>query len=114
VSGSEVASTLKPPPRKALAAFRLSQIGDDTVATYLEQGWSLAICCQDCARLVEWTPPMLIARFGEANDTPIAAIAERLACAGETGCGSRRIAVFPHLYDGPWDRRSSKRGPATR
>ena len=97
-----MASTLKPPPKKALKAFHVGQVGDDTVATYLEKGWSLGICCQACERLVEWTPPELARRFPDPGGTRIAAIVQRLACAGEGGCGSRDIAVFPHLFDQPW------------
>jgi len=95
-------STLKPPPRSALARFHVGQVGDDTVASYLAKGWSLAICCKACTRLVEWAPPELDRRFGDQPHLRIAAILERLTCAGEDGCGSREIAVFPHLYDGAW------------
>lgn len=102
MSGSEVRSTLQPPPRKALLAFHAGQVGGDTITTYLERGWSLAIGCKACARLVEWTPDALLQRFGDRPQLRIAALIERLACGGEDGCGSREIAVFPHLYDGPW------------
>lgn len=103
MSGSEPASTLTPPPRKAVQAFHVGQVGEDTVATYLRSGWSLAICCKACARLVEWTPPELAARFGDGATLRIALLVERLRCIGPTGCGSAEIAVFPHLYDGRWD-----------
>jgi hypothetical protein len=97
-----MASTLKPPPKTALKAFHVGQVGDDTVATYLEKGWSLAICCKACERLVEWTPPELARRFPKPAKVKIADLVPRLACAGEAGCGSREIAVFPHLYDDTW------------
>lgn len=97
-----MSSTLRPPPRKALQAFHLGQVGGDTVATYLGNGWSLAICCKACERLIEWTPADLVARFGVRNFPRIADIVPRLVCSGEGGCGSRDIAVFPHLYDGRW------------
>lgn len=102
MSGSEVRSTLKPPPKRALQAFQVGQVGDDTVGDYLAKGWSLAICCKACERLVEWTPPELARRYGDRPKVRIAAIAERLSCAGEAGCGSKEIAVFPHAYDGTW------------
>lgn len=102
MSGSEVRSTLKAPPKKAVQAFHVGQVGDDTVADYLAKGWSLAICCKACERLVEWTPPELARRFGDRPQVRIAAVIARLACAGETGCGSKEIAAFPHLYDGRW------------
>lgn len=93
-------STLQPPPAAALKAFRVSQVGADTVATYLEKGWSLAICCKACARFVEWTPPDLAVRFAGRETLRIANLVPRLACKGEGGCGSDEIAVFPHLFDG--------------
>jgi hypothetical protein len=95
-------STLKRPPAKALVRFHVGQVGDDTVRTYLENGFSLAICCKDCPRLIEWTPHEMEARFGGKLQLRIADIASRLTCAGEEGCGSHDIAVFPHLYDGVW------------
>lgn len=97
-----MASTLKPPPKKALKAFHVGQVGSDTVATYLEKGWSLAICCKACERLVEWTPQDLAQRFTGRERLRIAELVPRLACKGEGGCGSDDIAVFPHPFDGPW------------
>lgn len=102
MSGSEVRSTLKPPPKKALKGFHVGQVGGDTVGDYLAKGWSLAICCKACERLVEWTPPELARRFGDQPRVRIAVIVERLSCAGEHGCGSKEIAAFPHAYDGAW------------
>lgn len=95
-------STLKRPPEKLLRRFRVEDIGEDTVRTYLEKGFSLAICCRSCTRLIEWTPPELEARFGSKPDVRIAEIAQRLSCRGDDGCGSDDVAVFPHLYDHPW------------
>ncbi|QUD90316.1 hypothetical protein [Phenylobacterium montanum] len=95
-------STLKRPPAKMIAGFHARQVGADTVRTFLQNGWSLAICCKACPRVVEWTPPRLQAIFAERLDLKIAALAPRLACTGEDGCGSREVAVFPHAYDGDW------------
>ncbi len=95
-------TTLKRPAAKLLERFHVGQIGDDTVRTYLEKGFSLAIACKDCPRLIEWTPPELQRRFGDRLDLKIADIAERLACTGDGGCGSHDVAVFPHGYDGDW------------
>ena len=50
-------STLERPNDRVLRSFNVSQIGADTVRTYLRHGYSLAICCRDCPRLIEWTPP---------------------------------------------------------
>lgn len=96
------ASTLQRPPEAAIRRFTAEQAGSDTVGEYLAKGWSLGICCKACPRLVEWTPPDLARRFGDRPGLPVAQLAQRLTCTGEGGCGSREIAVFPHLYDGPW------------
>lgn len=95
-------STLERPHDRVLRSFGLGQIGADTIRTYLRHGYSLAICCRDCPRLIEWTPPELEAKFGHRLDLRIADIAARLSCTGEGGCGARDVAVFPHLYDLPW------------
>lgn len=95
-------STLTRPPEKLLRHFHIGQIGSDTVRVFLTKGFSLAICCRDCPRVIEWTPPELEARFGGRPDLRIADLATRLACTGDKGCGSRNIALFPHLYDGEW------------
>lgn len=95
-------SSLKRPPEKAVQRFHVGQVGEDTVRTFLTRGYSLGICCKACPRMVEWTPPELARRFGDRLDLRIADLAPRLSCAGEGGCGSREIAVFPHLYDGEW------------
>lgn len=95
-------STLKRPTAKLLSRFRADQMHDDTVRVFLEKGFSLAICCRDCPRLIEWTPWDLEQRFGHRLDLRIADLAPRLACTGDEGCGSRDIAVFPHGYDGAW------------
>ncbi len=95
-------STLKRPPAKLLERYHHGQIGGDTIRVYLTKGYSLAICCRACLRLVEWRPPELLRRFGAKLDLPIARLGERLSCTVEGGCGSHDIAVFPHLYDQAW------------
>lgn len=88
-------STLRRPSGKPLEIFHVGMIPrGDTVQTYLDEGWSLGIACKDCPRLVEWTPEDLQERFAPA--TPIVQIARKLTCSGPSGCGSERIAVFPH------------------
>jgi hypothetical protein len=99
---TDQSSTLKRPPEPAVRRFHAGQVGGDTIRTFLAKGYSLAICCKDCPPLVEWTPPELERRFGDRPDLRIADLAPRLSCAGAGGCGSRDIAVFPHLYDQPW------------
>jgi hypothetical protein len=98
----DIPSTLKRPTAKLLARFRLDDIGDDTIRVFLTKGFSLAICCRDCPRMIEWTPADLDQRFGHILDLRIADLASRLSCTGDEGCGSQDIAVFPHAYDGRW------------
>ena len=95
-------TTLKRPPQSLIDRFHVGQVGDDTIGTFLEKGFSLVICCQDCPRMIEWTPPQLAERYGEKPGLRIAELVPRLACKGEGGCGSSHVAVFPHAYDGPW------------
>lgn len=95
-------STLQRPHDQLLKGFKASDVGADTVAKYLREGWSLAICCRDCPRLIEWTPPELEVMFASRLDLRIADLAARLSCKGEGGCGAQDVAVFPHLYDLPW------------
>jgi hypothetical protein len=67
-------STLKRPPERMLERFRVDpQMRSDTIRLYLEKGWSLAVCCRDCPRIVEWTPPQLAERFADKLDLSIAA-----------------------------------------
>jgi hypothetical protein len=95
-------STLERPPAKLIAQFQLHYVGDHTIGYYLQRGFSLAICCRACPRMVEWTPPILLQRYGYSPRLRIATLVPKLSCAGEGGCGSREVAVFPHAYDGPW------------
>ena len=95
-------STLQPPPKAAWRRFHPGQAGADTVADYLAKGWSLAMGCKACERLVEWTPPELAARYAAPERVRIADLARRLRCRGDAGCGSDQVAVFPHAFDGAW------------
>lgn len=95
-------STLKRPAQNLIDRFDVWQVKDRTIRGFLEKGFSLAICCKACRRMIEWTPPMLLERFGSRLDLPLADLVPRLACAGEEGCDSKEVAVFPHLYDGEW------------
>jgi len=96
-------STLRRPPTRLLQQARLDrQMHADTIKLYLENGWSLALCCCGCERIVEWTPPALAERFTGKLHVTIADLVDRVACTGEGGCGSKDIALFPHPYDHPW------------
>ncbi|MDQ0462949.1 hypothetical protein QO010_000697 [Caulobacter ginsengisoli] len=97
-----MASTIKRPEEHYIRKFRPSYVGRDTIRTLLQNGYSLGICCKDCPRLIEWTPPELLERFEDRLDLRLADLVSRLACSGDGGCGSREVAVFPHLYDEPW------------
>lgn len=90
------------PPEALIQRFRLGQVGEDTVRSFLEARFSLVICCKACPRLVAWTPPDLAERFGHRTDLRLADLVPRLACVGEGGCGSREIAVFPEFWPGDW------------
>jgi hypothetical protein len=102
MAGSHPPFTLQRPPAKLLQRFHVRQVGNDTIRTYLSKGFSLAICRRDCPRLTEWTPPELLERFGSRVDLRIADLLPRLSCTGDGGCGSHDVAVFPHIYAGPW------------
>jgi hypothetical protein len=95
-------STMQRPDEKLMSRFALWQVRDRTIRNYLEKGFSLGICCRNCPRTIEWTPPELLQRFANRLDLPLTELAPRLSCTGQDGCGSRDIAVFPHLYDGSW------------
>jgi hypothetical protein len=102
MSEDPVQSTLQRPDAKLISRFALWQVRDRTIRNYLEKGFSLAICCRNCPRTIEWTPADLLQRFGSRLDLPLKDLVPRLSCTGEEGCGSHDIAVFPHLYDGAW------------
>ena len=95
-------STLERPEDRLIQRFDVGQVKGKTIRGLLEKGFSLAICCRACPRLVEWTPPQLLERFGETLDLRLVDLVPRLACSGDEGCGSRDVAVFPHFYDGAW------------
>lgn len=97
-----VPSTLKRPAEKLILRFDVWQVKDRTIRSYLEKGFSLAICCKHCPRMIEWTPPQLFQKFDGKLDLQLADLVPRLSCSGDAGCGSKEVAVFPHLYDGAW------------
>ena len=90
-------------PEKMLQRSRTDlRMQKDTIQLYLEKGWSLAVCCCHCPRIVEWAPPDLAEGFASKLDTTISAVLARVACKGEGGCGSKNVALFPHAYDHAW------------
>ena len=76
-------STLTRPAPHLLKRFHLGQVGNDTIETFLTKGYSLAICCRDCPRLIEWTPPDLAEKFGDRIKLRIADLGARFTCTGE-------------------------------
>ena len=97
-----VPSTLKRPAQQLISRFDVWQVKDRTIRSFLEKGFSLAICCKACPRIIEWTPQELLAKFDGKLDLQLADLVPRLNCSGDEGCGSKEVAVFPHLYDGEW------------
>jgi len=97
-----VHSTLKRPAQKLIDRFDVSKMPHRTIRMLVAKGFSLAICCKQCSRMIEWTPQDLVDRFGSKLDLPLAELVPKLACTGREGCGSKEVAVFPHFYDGEW------------
>lgn len=93
---------LERPADRLVQKFDVWQVKDRTIRGLLAKGFSLAICCKACPRMIEWTPPELLRRFETKLDLRLADLVPRLSCSGDEGCGSREVAVFPHLYDGRW------------
>jgi len=89
-------STLKRPEDKAIRSFKPWMVGDDTIGTLLDEGWSLGICCRACGRTVECKPQWLADRFGDRRGLRLADLLPRLACAPPNGCGSHDVAIFPY------------------
>lgn len=102
MTGTVVRSTLKRPDQHLIDRFDVWQVKDRTIGCLVAKGFSLAICCKRCPRMIEWTPQDLLDKFATKLDLPLADLVPRLACTGEDGCGSKDVAVFPHLYDGAW------------
>jgi len=70
MSETQSPSTLQRPDEKLISRFGLWQVKDHTIRTYLEKGFSLGICCRNCPRTIEWTPPELLRRFEDRLDLP--------------------------------------------
>ncbi|MFC5343410.1 hypothetical protein ACETK8_20420 (plasmid) [Brevundimonas staleyi] len=95
-------STLERPAERLIQKFDVWQVKDRSIRSLLAKGYSLAICCKQCPRMIEWTPQELLQKFEGKLDVQLADLVPRLSCTGEEGCGSREVAVFPHLYEGEW------------
>jgi hypothetical protein len=99
-------TALHRPPAKQIRSFRPSMIGDDTIATLLENGWSLGVCCRNCPRVVEWKPEWIEERFGDQPNLKLAHLQPRLQCDETAGCGARDMVIFPYREKAPPKRKA--------
>ena len=88
-------TTLKRPEEKTIRSFKPWMIGDDTIATLLDNGWSLGICCRHCSRTIEIKPEAIEEKFGDYRHLKLIALLPKLTCGTEKGCGSTDMVLFP-------------------
>jgi hypothetical protein len=86
---------LKRPEEKAIRSFKPWQIGADTIATLLDNGWSLGICCRNCPRTIEMKPEAIEEKFGAYRHLKLVDLLPKLTCGTEKGCGSTDLVLFP-------------------
>jgi hypothetical protein len=78
---------LPPPKRPAEYLLRkwkgvTAEMRSETIRSYLVGGYALCLCCLDCPRCIQWTPPELAERFAGKLNTTIADLVGRVACKG--------------------------------
>ncbi len=95
-------TTLKRAEEKAIRSFKPWMIGNDTIATLLDNRWSLAICCRHCPRTLEMKVEEIEARFGAYRGLRLVDLLPKLECGTEKGCGSKDMVLFP------WKEKSAK------
>lgn len=88
-------TTLKRPEEKAIRSFKPWMIGNDTIATLLDNDWSLGICCRHCPRTIEMKPEAIQQRFGDYRALRLVDLLPKLECGTEKGCGSKEMVLFP-------------------
>ncbi len=88
-------TTLKRPEEKAIRSFKPWMIGNDTIATLLDNGWSLGVCCRDCPRTIEMKVEEIEARFGAYRGLRLVDLLPKLTCGAPKGCGSTDMVLFP-------------------
>jgi hypothetical protein len=94
-------TTLKRPAEKTIRSFKPWMIGNDTIGTLLDHGWSLGICCRHCPRTIEMTPAALEEKFGAYRHMKLADLLPKLECGTENGCGSKEMVLFPWKEKAP-------------
>jgi hypothetical protein len=88
-------TTLTRPEAKAIRSFRPWMVGGDTIATLLDNGWSLGICCRNCPRTIDMKPEAIENRFAGHRDFKLVDLLPLLSCGEEKGCGSTDMVIFP-------------------
>jgi hypothetical protein len=88
-------TTLNRPEEKAIRSFKPWMIGNDTIATLLDNGWSLGICCRHCPRTLEMKVEEIEARFGAYRGLRLVNLLPKLTCGEPKGCGSTDMVLFP-------------------
>lgn len=91
----DLPTTLKRPEEKAIRSFKPWMIGNDTIATLLDNGWSLGICCRHCPRTLEMKVEEIEARFGAYRGLRLVDLLPKLTCGEPKGCGSSDMMLFP-------------------
>ena len=95
-------TTLKRPEEKAIRSFKPWMVGEDTITTLLDNGWSLGICCRHCKRTIEMKPEAIEAKFGDYSGLRLVDLLPKLTCGKPKGCGSTDMVLFP------WKEKPSK------
>jgi hypothetical protein len=91
----DLPTTLKRPEEKTIRSFKPWMIGEDTIATLLDNGWSLGICCRHCPRTIEMKPEAIEAKFGGYRGLRLVDLLPKLTCGEPKGCGSTDMVLFP-------------------
>jgi hypothetical protein len=86
---------LKRPEEKTIRSFKPWMIGDDTIATLLDNGWSMGICCRECPRTIEMKPEAIEEKFGGYRRLRLVDLLPKLTCGTDKGCGSTDMVLFP-------------------
>ena len=58
-------STLERPDQHLIDRFDVWQVRGRTIRRLVAKGFSLAICCKRCPRMIEWTPQDLLDKLND-------------------------------------------------